>query len=165
MHAGGVVPRRRRCRRGQSSRWGTSASRYRLWVCECCHDAEGAGASYPELTLACFHSCWLHRTVRAGASKSGSCQGWDGGGAAQQQPYVQLNSNQWRCSSTATLRAAQQQYTFQVACKPGQTLSLAIRQRNRVRATPGQHSNWAQPLVADTPAQGTGHVLKRALVR
>jgi predicted secreted protein len=66
---------------------------------------------------------------------------------------VQLNSN----PTTG--------YTWQVACKPGQTLSLAIRQRNRVRATPGQHSNWAQPLVADTPAQGTGHVLKRALVR
>jgi hypothetical protein len=160
MHADGVVRRRRSCRRGQSSSWGTSARRYWLWVCECCHDVEGADTSGPEVTLACFHSCWLHRTVRAGASKSGSCQGWDGGGAAQQQPYVQLNSNQWRCSSTATLRAAQQQYTCQVACKPGQTLSLDLpmHARARTRRTPGLHSNWAQPPVADTPAQGTGHV-------
>ena len=69
---------------------------------------------------------------------------------------VQLNSN----PTTG--------YTWQVACKPGQnTLSRdpPTHARARTRRTPGRHSNWAQPLVADTPAQGTGHVLKRALMR
>jgi len=135
MHAGGVVPRRRRCQREQSSSWGTSASRYRLWVCECCHDAEGAGTV---IVHSGFDSCWLLRTMLSGASKSGSCQGWDGGGAAQQQPYDRIHLAS--CLQSANARA----------CTHAQDT--------------GRHSNWAQPLVADTPAQGTGNVLKRVLV-